>query len=1174
MSSCKLSWAMRTGGSGLALAIGLAVGTPAFAQAVPGEASTPSSPNAEQNASTNEAPAAPQSADVTDTSSQTQQSSSSGSAAGDAATADTSPDVVVVGVKAALATSQNIKKNADTFVDSITATDIGAFPDKSAAEALQRVPGITVNRLQAADDSTHPSGEPTGVLIRGLTQVRTEFNGRDSFSADSARGLNFNDVSPELLAGVDAYKNQTAEMIEGGIAGTVNLRTRLPLDQKGLVVTGTFRENYGDRSDRWTPEFSGLISYSADTAIGRFGLLANYAQSHVVTRTESVIMDKIDTYCSTGFGSPTAANISNGAVGCTANPFGGTGFAYIPDGVRFSQVDYDRKRRGMAFAGQFENNAGNLRATVQYTDSHYRNAWLERASHVIFDGNYFGTPAFNPRTSTVLGAAPGTPAFVFGSNGMLQSGTITQAHGSFSGTYDSLEAAINAGSAVPGLPFVNYCGAGVCGDNPRDGVYLQNEGRNFAHREGTRDFSGNIRWDPTDRLHLNADIQYIDASTYNNDILVASGSMANAQYAVNKDGTPQVTLLPGSNVNYAQGGLANPHNYWVPFIQGHVEDNDGNEFALRGDAEYDFEDGGWLDSLKVGARYANRRQTVRYSTFNWTPISANWNCNGPGFNADNTTGGAYPTNTGNCAGNAGRPDFQGYGAGIWESYDMGDFYGGGTYPNGQLVFLNRPTLQDFGGLISALGAGRNTPIAPGYTAICDRPEATVDDCFTQGEILRVRERSEAAYAMLRFGGTDQTIFDTINVVGNVGLRVVRTKVDSEGSIAFPAATIFNNLQPCGTPLSGNSIVNVSCFLTPAIRAFANGGVTPNTYRSSHLNWLPSFNVRFGLDDRDFVRFAYSRAIARPDFGYLRNTVAINAPIINTTPGSPYIVYNTPGAAQTAANVTGYNFVFQANAGNAALRPIQADQFDLSFERYMGSNTSFTLTGFYKKLNNSISYGQFTRTFDNAGSAQTVQFLGPQNADSGGKLTGAEAAFQTFFTFLPGLLSGLGTQLNYTYVHQSGINNANLLNASSGGDVGAVGAGQPALGGTGNVIDSHRLAGISTHTFNAVALYEKGPVGLRLAYNWRSRYLTQNLDCCIGLPVFQKAAGFLDGSIRYSLNRWIELSVEASNLLNTTTVYQQQIFGDSPATPGADAVYRDANWSRIDRRFQFGVRGKF
>src|SRR3546814_3766248 len=85
-------------------------------------------------------------------------------------------------------------------------TDVGALPDSSVSSALQRVPGITVSRLQSTDDSTHPSGEPAGVLIRGLTFVRTEVNGRDSFSADSYRGLNFNDISPELMARIDAYK--------------------------------------------------------------------------------------------------------------------------------------------------------------------------------------------------------------------------------------------------------------------------------------------------------------------------------------------------------------------------------------------------------------------------------------------------------------------------------------------------------------------------------------------------------------------------------------------------------------------------------------------------------------------------------------------------------------------------------------------------------------------------------------------------------------------------------------------------------------------------------------------------------------------------------------------------------------------------------------------------------
>jgi outer membrane receptor protein involved in Fe transport len=194
-------------------------------------------------------------------------------------------EIVVVGVKQALATSQQLKKGADTFLDSISATDLGAFPDQSASDALQRLPGITVNRLQSNDDSTHPSGEPTNILIRGLTQVRTEFNGRDTFSADSGRGLNFNDISPELLSRADAYKNQTADMIEGGIAGTVDLRTRLPFDRDGPSIVGSLQGNYGDRAKQLTPAYSVLASDTWTTEAGRFGLLLDYSRSHLITQT-------------------------------------------------------------------------------------------------------------------------------------------------------------------------------------------------------------------------------------------------------------------------------------------------------------------------------------------------------------------------------------------------------------------------------------------------------------------------------------------------------------------------------------------------------------------------------------------------------------------------------------------------------------------------------------------------------------------------------------------------------------------------------------------------------------------------------------------------------------------------------------------------------------------------
>src|SRR3979490_3481251 len=109
-----------------------------------------------------------------------------------------------------------------------------------------------------------------------------------------------------------------------------------------------------------------------------------------------------------------------------------------------------------------------------------------------------------------------------------------------------------------------------------------------------------------------------------------------------------------------------------------------------------------------------------------------------------------------------------------------------------------------------------------------------------------------------------------------------------------------------------------------------------------------------------------------------------------------------------------------------------------------------------------------------------------------------------------------------YVGQPGIKNSNLGDAGAltAGGVGAFGAGTEAVGGA--VIDSHKLEGVSTNTFNLVGLYEKGPIGFRLAYNWRSMYLTANLDCCIGLPVFQKAAGFLDGSVRYSIGSHFEV----------------------------------------------------
>jgi TonB-dependent receptor len=401
----------------------------------------------------------------------------------------------------------------------------------------------------------------------------------------------------------------------------------------------------------------------------------------------------------------------------------------------------------------------------------------------------------------------------------------------------------------------------------------------------------------------------------------------------------------------------------------------------------------------------------------------------------------------------------------------------------------------------------------------------------------------------------------VNVVGNVGVRFVRTEIESHGQVSFPnsqwyTTALASGQGACDPSNNGTGqATDIQCWLTPELAAYSSGTGTPNTLDTAYTHTLPSFNVRLGFTDKQFVRFGYSKGISRPDFGLLRNSVSINAPPIDVSNSSPYLVRGSSG------NVTGYNFVFSAEAGYAGLKPVESDSFDLSYEAYIDSSTSFTLGLFYKTLENTVAYGRATRDIENAGSTQAVTIRGPSNdTSSTGKLKGFEVAYQTFFDSLPGAWAGLGVQANYTHTDQDDINNSNLAvqagylpgstTAFGGGNNTSTGgqgnAGNP-LSFTSNVIDSHRLAGISDDSYNIVGLYEFGKVGARLAYSWRSEFLTANLDCCIGLPVWQKDSGYMDASFRYKFTDNVEMTFDVSNLLNTTAVTQQQVFGDSTLT---------------------------
>ena len=123
-------------------------------------------------------------------------------------------DIVVTGFRASLGSAQAIKRNSDAILDAIVAQDIGKLPDNTAAESLARVTGVQVSRY---------SDEVNQVLVRGLPDVATTFNGRDIFTAEG-RGVALQDFPAGALAGLEVYKSGTADLLEPGLAGLINVR--------------------------------------------------------------------------------------------------------------------------------------------------------------------------------------------------------------------------------------------------------------------------------------------------------------------------------------------------------------------------------------------------------------------------------------------------------------------------------------------------------------------------------------------------------------------------------------------------------------------------------------------------------------------------------------------------------------------------------------------------------------------------------------------------------------------------------------------------------------------------------------------------------------------------------------------------------------------------------------
>ncbi len=189
-------------------------------------------------------------------------------------------EVVVTGFRASLDAALNIKRREAGVVDAIVAEDIADFPDLNLAEAIQRIPGVSIDR---------DAGEGRALTVRGLSSdfTRTRINGMEaqattggtdsSGGANRGRGFDFNVFASELFNSIKVRKTAAAETEEGSLGATIDLQATRPFDYEGFTLAGSVQAGYNDLSETTNPRGALLLSNTWND--GMFGALVSVAYS-------------------------------------------------------------------------------------------------------------------------------------------------------------------------------------------------------------------------------------------------------------------------------------------------------------------------------------------------------------------------------------------------------------------------------------------------------------------------------------------------------------------------------------------------------------------------------------------------------------------------------------------------------------------------------------------------------------------------------------------------------------------------------------------------------------------------------------------------------------------------------------------------------------------------------
>ena len=459
--------------------------------------------------------------------------------------------VTVTGIRASLEKSLDTKRNSDTVMEVITAEDIGKTSDKNIADAVSRLPGVTISSAAGGEGGFD---ENDRVSLRGTNPSLTQtlINGHSVASGDwfvldqvglVGRSVSFSMLPSELVSQVIVRKSATADLVEGGVAGAVDIITRKPLDfAKPVTLEGSVGAVYADLPGKSDPQFSVLGNWKNDTNTLGVMVQGFYEKRHLRRDGQEIL----------GYGT-----ISPTSPLATQHPdLANVAFPTLIGSALFEQ---ERVRKGGLMSVQIKpttTTSLNLEGFTSRLDAdNYNRNWMFWGQNVIANQSY------NPSSYTV-------------SNGTLVAATFP-----------------NIGSPGHNAQYA------IVDQILRPGAFSET---NYFNLDGT--------WRPNDRWAFTGQIGTSKGKgeTPKQDVFEGDVFNTGAAYTMHGIGSPVDVAFPSGNPAVFTGTT-------LDFIFGAspARSEDKEKYA-KADGEWTSGDKGWLSTVKFGARYSeHERQTFQ-----------------------------------------------------------------------------------------------------------------------------------------------------------------------------------------------------------------------------------------------------------------------------------------------------------------------------------------------------------------------------------------------------------------------------------------------------------------------------------------------------------------------------------------------------------------------------------